>query len=172
MPAKRPALLYSSGRTLPIGIIRDIRRGKFSKVVALVHPGSHQGPNKTSFNRYPEIFAAAVAALPNAQKILSFGCSTGPLRPSSRSEFRLWYLKPTMQRLGSKALPEGPDRAGEPCSTSCGKFVIGNKGTPSMQSLALSIALLLAMLASISSANAGENIPNTTNLAIQKNYLH
>jgi trans-aconitate methyltransferase len=28
-------------------------------------------------NRYPEIFGAAVAALPNAQKVLSFGCSTG-----------------------------------------------------------------------------------------------
>jgi len=43
----------------------------------LLHPGCHQGRNKTSFNRYPEIFAAAVAALPSAQKILSFGCSTG-----------------------------------------------------------------------------------------------
>jgi hypothetical protein len=46
-------------------------------VVAFLHPGCHQGPNKTALNRYPEIFAAAAAMLPNAERILSFGCSTG-----------------------------------------------------------------------------------------------
>jgi 2-polyprenyl-3-methyl-5-hydroxy-6-metoxy-1,4-benzoquinol methylase len=43
----------------------------------MLHPGCHQGPNKTSLNRYPEIFAAAAALLPSALRILSFGCSTG-----------------------------------------------------------------------------------------------
>jgi chemotaxis methyl-accepting protein methylase len=31
----------------------------------------------TAPNRYPEIFAAAVAAAAAARRILSFGCSTG-----------------------------------------------------------------------------------------------
>ena len=31
----------------------------------------------TAPNRYPEIFAAAAAAAPDARRILSFGCSTG-----------------------------------------------------------------------------------------------
>ena len=60
-----------------MSIIRKIRRGKFLKTIAKLHPGLHQGPNKTSFNRYPEIFAAAAALLPTALRILSFGCSTG-----------------------------------------------------------------------------------------------
>ena len=60
-----------------MSIIRKIRRGKFLKNMAKLHPGLHQGPNKTSLNRYPEIFAAAVALLPAAFRILSFGCSTG-----------------------------------------------------------------------------------------------
>lgn len=60
-----------------MGTIRKIRRGKFLKAIAKLHPGWHQGPNRTSLNRYPEIFAAAAALLPNALKILSFGCSTG-----------------------------------------------------------------------------------------------
>jgi 2-polyprenyl-3-methyl-5-hydroxy-6-metoxy-1,4-benzoquinol methylase len=68
-----------------MSIIRKLRRGKFIKLgrgrfietIAKLHPGWHQGPNKTSFNRYPEIFAAAAALLPGALRILSFGCSTG-----------------------------------------------------------------------------------------------
>jgi hypothetical protein len=60
-----------------MGIVRDIRRRNFTKIVALLVPGCHQGPNKTALNRYPEIFAAAAAAAPDAQRILSFGCSTG-----------------------------------------------------------------------------------------------
>jgi Methyltransferase domain len=81
IPAKQAGAAIAAaifvGRNLPIGIIRDIRRGRVSKIVALLHPGCHQGPNKTSLDRYPEIFAAAAAALPNAQNVLSFGCSTG-----------------------------------------------------------------------------------------------
>ena len=60
-----------------IGLIRDLRRRKTSKLLALLLPGFHQIPNKTSLDRYPEIFAAAVAAVPEARRILSFGCSTG-----------------------------------------------------------------------------------------------
>jgi len=60
-----------------VGIIRKIQRGKFLKTIAKLHPGWHQGPNRTAFNRYPEIFAVAAALLPNALKVLSFGCSTG-----------------------------------------------------------------------------------------------
>ena len=63
--------------TAPKRILRNIRRGQFTRLVASLHPRCHQGPNKTALNRYPEIFAAAAAAAPNAQRILSFGCSTG-----------------------------------------------------------------------------------------------
>lgn len=59
------------------GILHYLKRGKFEKIAASLHPGCHQGPNKTALNRYPEIFAAAVAAAPDAGRILSFGCSTG-----------------------------------------------------------------------------------------------
>src|SRR6476619_5702854 len=44
----------------------------------------------------------------------------------------------------------------------------GNKGVPSMQRIALSLALLLAVLSWPPSANAGENIPSTKKLG--KNY--
>jgi len=51
---------------------RTLRRAKRSLL-----PGVHQGSNKTAFDRYPQIFSAAAAALPDARRILSFGCSTG-----------------------------------------------------------------------------------------------
>ena len=51
-----------------------LKRGKFAKAASLLHPGCHQGPNRTALNRYPEVFAAAA---PGARRILSFGCSTG-----------------------------------------------------------------------------------------------
>jgi hypothetical protein len=54
-----------------------IRRGKFAKIVQLLHPGLHQAPNRTAFNRHPIIFTAAAAALPDARRVLSFGCSSG-----------------------------------------------------------------------------------------------
>lgn len=59
------------------GIIRNLRRGNIAKVVGAMHPGCHQPMSKTKLDRYPEIFAAAAAALPNARRILSFGCSSG-----------------------------------------------------------------------------------------------
>jgi cyclopropane fatty-acyl-phospholipid synthase-like methyltransferase len=60
-----------------MGIIRDIRRGNFTKAVARLLPGCHQVPSGTALNRYPEIFAAAAAVAPGVRTILSFGCSTG-----------------------------------------------------------------------------------------------
>src|SRR5262245_59386278 len=58
-------------------ILRKLRRFNYPKLVVALHPHGHQGPNKTALNRYPEIFAAAAAVAPSAQRILSFGCSTG-----------------------------------------------------------------------------------------------
>jgi 2-polyprenyl-3-methyl-5-hydroxy-6-metoxy-1,4-benzoquinol methylase len=58
-------------------ILHYVRRGKFAKVASLLHPSCHQGPNRTELNRYPEIFAAAAAAAPDARRILSFGCASG-----------------------------------------------------------------------------------------------
>jgi trans-aconitate methyltransferase len=43
----------------------------------VIHPGFHQIQNTTALNRYPEIFAGAANAAPDARRILSFGCSTG-----------------------------------------------------------------------------------------------
>jgi trans-aconitate methyltransferase len=60
-----------------MGVVGDIRRGNFAKAVGRLVPGCHQLPNLTAPNRYPEIFAAAAAAAPNARSVLSFGCSTG-----------------------------------------------------------------------------------------------
>jgi SAM-dependent methyltransferase len=40
-------------------------------------PGIHQISAKTAFDRYPQIFAGAARAAPDARRILSFGCSTG-----------------------------------------------------------------------------------------------
>jgi hypothetical protein len=52
-------------------ILHYVNRGKFAKVASLLHPGCHQGPNRTALNRYPENFAAAAAAAPDARRILS-----------------------------------------------------------------------------------------------------
>ena len=59
------------------GVLRNLRRGNYAKMVAALTPGSHQLVDWTAPNRYPEIFAAAAAAAPDARRILSFGCSTG-----------------------------------------------------------------------------------------------
>ena len=71
------AAVTAASQSPPQRIFRDIRRGNFTRLVASLHPRCHQGPNATALNRYPEIFTAAAAAAPNAQRILSFGCSTG-----------------------------------------------------------------------------------------------
>ena len=61
----------------PRSILKNLRRGNFAKVVGALHPNCHQSENWTGLDRYPEIFAAAAAAAPDARRILSFGCSTG-----------------------------------------------------------------------------------------------
>ena len=58
-------------------IHRNIRHATLTRLVASLHPRCHQAPNKTALNRYPEIFSAAAEAVPDAKRILSFGCSTG-----------------------------------------------------------------------------------------------
>jgi len=59
------------------GIIRNVRRGNFAKILGAMHPGCHQPMSNTRLDRYPEIFATAAEALPDARRILSFGCSSG-----------------------------------------------------------------------------------------------
>jgi SAM-dependent methyltransferase len=49
----------------------------FQKSLPALLPGIHQISAKTAFDRYPQIFAGAALAAPNARRILSFGCSTG-----------------------------------------------------------------------------------------------
>jgi SAM-dependent methyltransferase len=59
------------------GRIRGVVGRTVRKSLPALLPGIHQISAKTAFNRYPQIFAAAAAACPDAKHILSFGCSTG-----------------------------------------------------------------------------------------------
>ena len=61
----------------PKSILKNLKRGNFAKIVGSLTPGCHQTEAWTGLNRYPEIFAAAAAAAPDARRVLSFGCSTG-----------------------------------------------------------------------------------------------
>lgn len=54
----------------------------------IVHTGSvHQTTTFTSADRYPEIFDLAAALHPNANRVLSFGCSTGEELIALRKRF-------------------------------------------------------------------------------------
>lgn len=61
----------------PALALRRLWRGQFANAFAELHPRAANASNRTALNRYPEIFAAAAQAVPNARRILSFGCSTG-----------------------------------------------------------------------------------------------
>lgn len=65
---------------------KKLRKALREKLPALL-PGFHQLSNKTALDRYPEIFAGAAAAAPEARRILSFGCSTGEECASLRTYF-------------------------------------------------------------------------------------
>jgi hypothetical protein len=69
--APLPAQQSFAGR-----VHRGLQRTWQKSLPALL-PGIHQISAKTAFNRYPQIFAGAAHAAPNARRILSFGCSTG-----------------------------------------------------------------------------------------------
>lgn len=58
-------------------LVRAIRRRKWAKLVPSLNSRWYQLPGQTSLDRYPAIFAAAAAAIPDARRVLSFGCSTG-----------------------------------------------------------------------------------------------
>ena len=57
--------------------MRKMQRRVLRRAKRLLLPGVHQGSGKTGLDRYPEIFSGAATALPDARRILSFGCSTG-----------------------------------------------------------------------------------------------
>ena len=59
------------------GSVQKRLRRTLRKSLPALLPGIHQVSAKTAFDRYPQIFAAAAAVVPNARRILSFGCSTG-----------------------------------------------------------------------------------------------
>jgi hypothetical protein len=70
----------TSSPTRQLSFVRRAQKGlrrTFDKSLPALLPGIHQVSGKTAFDRYPEIFTAAAAALPDARHILSFGCSTG-----------------------------------------------------------------------------------------------
>src|SRR5262245_18078498 len=85
------------------------------------------------------------------------------------AEFRQAVPPDLGAKIRLKPLPEGHDRTREPCFTAAirrgappahfaASSSSGNKGMPSMQNLALSLALLLAVLTWPPSAYAGETI--------------
>lgn len=106
-----------------------LRKTLRQKLPALL-PGVHQLSNKTALDRYPEIFAGAAAALPNARRILSFGCSTGEECASLQAYFpkaeivgtdinrlNLWRAR---RRHGSSGIDFV--HAGDEALSSCGPF--------------------------------------------------
>jgi hypothetical protein len=82
LPERQKRLRKLLRQSLPAWAVEGAERvqklpRKISRNWAALLPGIHQLSNKTGFDRYPQIFAAATTALPNPQRILSFGCSTG-----------------------------------------------------------------------------------------------
>lgn len=59
------------------GAVRRLARGQFAMVTAELNPRAQTPSNRTWLNRHPELFRAAAAALPEARRVLSYGCSTG-----------------------------------------------------------------------------------------------
>lgn len=69
-------------RLLPSG------RGRAQLWVRLMHANQvHQTTPATAEDRYPELFDLAASLLPHAQRILSFGCSTGEELSALRRRF-------------------------------------------------------------------------------------
>ena len=60
-----------------LGAIRRLGRGQFVMIPAELNPRAQTASNRTSLDRYPELFKAAASALPAARRVLSYGCSTG-----------------------------------------------------------------------------------------------
>lgn len=48
-----------------------------ARMIAGLIPATHQRSNVTRADRYPVLFAAAAAEVPEARRVLSYGCSTG-----------------------------------------------------------------------------------------------
>lgn len=65
---------------------KKLRKALRQKLPALL-PSVHQISPKTALDRYPELFAGAAAAAPDARRILSFGCSTGEECASLKTYF-------------------------------------------------------------------------------------
>ena len=74
-PARRaPGLaLLRRGRAA----LTRLWRGQFSMALAELHPRATTGSSRTTLDRYPELFRAASQQMPDATRILSYGCSTG-----------------------------------------------------------------------------------------------
>jgi Methyltransferase domain len=56
-------------------------------IPAELNPRAQTASNRTSLDRYPELFKAAATALPKARRVLSYGCSTGEECATLRSYF-------------------------------------------------------------------------------------
>lgn len=52
-------------------------RGQLWMALAELHPRATTGSSRTALDRYPELFRATSEQMPDARRILSYGCSTG-----------------------------------------------------------------------------------------------
>jgi hypothetical protein len=133
LPVQQKRLRKLLRQSLPAWAVEGAERAqklprKISRNWPALLPGIHQLSNKTSFDRYPQIFAAATAALPNPQRILSFGCSTGEECVTLQRYFPFAEITGTdinpINLL--KAMKHRNDRI---------RFVYGNENTLSMRGL-------------------------------------
>lgn len=60
-----------------LGAFRRLGRGQFAMIPAELNPRAQTASNRTALDRYPELFRTAATTLPEARRVLSFGCSTG-----------------------------------------------------------------------------------------------
>lgn len=88
-------------RLLPSG------QGRAQLWVRLMHRGQvHQATPATAEDRYPELFDLSARLLPHAQRILSFGCSTGEELSALRRRF------PEAEIVGAEINPRSRRIAG------------------------------------------------------------
>src|SRR5262245_40070421 len=89
-------------------------RGQFSMALAELHPRATTGSSRTTLDRYPELFRAASQQMPDATRILSYGCSTGeecatltryfPAAEIVGTDINLWSLARARKHFSSERI--------------------------------------------------------------------
>jgi Methyltransferase domain len=82
--------------------------------LAELHPRATTGSSRTTLDRYPELFRAASQQMPDATRILSYGCSTGeecatltryfPAAEIVGTDINLWSLARARKHFSSERI--------------------------------------------------------------------